>query len=326
MQKQEYSQSLYSEDYAQKLIEGVSYPYNRVKNLLLATAIQKRNAGLIIDIGSGINGSMEDGLKTYLPPPIRRRYVALDINHSVLLKAEKGVVGDSHRLPLSRYSADTVIMADSLEHFLDPKQALCEARRILKLNGALMLVYPTMYKLNQFPNLVTELKAKSSHVNFLPPHELLNKIRETGFEVQSIRGIDYWTGFLYLLFVNDIFIPNNETDQYSCWANVFLKIKHLIWDLPNATGILNEIDQRMNDEENHISIVRPFLTGKTHPLRIIVDLLHLSNCCPAYIQEQINHQIDSLFKIFDPNQITKLLRNIPPYFRANSVFITAQPK
>lgn len=54
----------------------------------------------------------------------------------------KGIVGDAENLPFKDGSFDLVFFGAVLHHFPNPKKAICEAEKVLKKGGRLVLVEP----------------------------------------------------------------------------------------------------------------------------------------------------------------------------------------
>ncbi|MBI5178704.1 MAG: class I SAM-dependent methyltransferase [Nitrospinae bacterium] len=60
------------------------------------------------------------------------------------------VQGEAERLPFSSGAFDAVVNLGSLEHFLDKSTALAEMKRVVKPEGAVMIIVPNGYDLKTF--------------------------------------------------------------------------------------------------------------------------------------------------------------------------------
>jgi len=58
---------------------------------------------------------------------------------------------DAHKLPFKANSFDAIIMCEVLEHLIDPKASLAEAKRILKRNGHIIITWPFIYNIHEIP-------------------------------------------------------------------------------------------------------------------------------------------------------------------------------
>jgi len=94
---------------------------------------------------------------------------------AVRLAQEKGadvILGDAYRLPYKDEEFDSVFMGDVLEHFEFPRQALKEARRVLK----------------QYLYLVTPEKGTNNdkfHYQEWTPKELKELVESEGFSLEG---------------------------------------------------------------------------------------------------------------------------------------------
>ncbi len=81
-------------------------------------------------------------------------YWVLEVEPSAL-RVDAGmfrVVGDVHHLPFADASLDRVLLSEVLEHLHDPKQALGECARALKVGGQLVLTTPQYWHVHGWPS------------------------------------------------------------------------------------------------------------------------------------------------------------------------------
>ena len=99
--------------------------------------------GEVLDVGSG------DGVNAELLAPRARRVTCLDISERVIAAARKRLervdnvdfrVGDMHELPFEDASFDEVLLLHTLTYADRPREAICEAARVLRPGGALAVV------------------------------------------------------------------------------------------------------------------------------------------------------------------------------------------
>lgn len=82
-------------------------------------------------------------------------------------------VGDIHNIPLPNESVELVYARHVVEHSLRPKTVLYEIRRILKNEGYLFLVFPSM------------IWKGSDHYNLLPENEMIDLVKSMGFKIEK---------------------------------------------------------------------------------------------------------------------------------------------
>ncbi len=123
-------------------------------------ACMERNpAARLLDIGC------QTGVNTLLLAQAAdtRHIVGLDYNARTLREAAaKGIcvlVGDAnHPLPFADASFDAVTMMDVLEHLVDPRLAIGEARRVLRPGGYLVIATPNLASWHNILALVLGLQ------------------------------------------------------------------------------------------------------------------------------------------------------------------------
>jgi SAM-dependent methyltransferase len=88
-----------------------------------------------LDLGGG-NGELQ------LPLEDRGyAYINLDLEP----RGQWSVVGDAHRTPFQDKAFSLIVSKDSLEHFLDFRAALQEARRVIEPNGRFVIWVPFLH-------------------------------------------------------------------------------------------------------------------------------------------------------------------------------------
>ena len=91
--------------------------------------------GRVLDLGGG------DG--TLGPLLAARGYAYVNVD---LAPAGRGAVrGDAQRLPFRDAAFDVIVSGDSLEHFLDPRLAVAEVKRVLRPDGRLVIWVPFLH-------------------------------------------------------------------------------------------------------------------------------------------------------------------------------------
>ena len=88
------------------------------------------------------------------------RAVGVDISNVALRQAQRDskhaagfFMGDAEHLPLPDRSLDYAVNLGSLEHFVDPAQAVRETARVLKLDGRAALLVPNSHHLRAIYNV-----------------------------------------------------------------------------------------------------------------------------------------------------------------------------
>jgi ubiquinone/menaquinone biosynthesis C-methylase UbiE len=130
--------------------EEASVVYRLTKQMELLDEIRAGAQGLLlVDVGIGKG--------FYLGSYFRRgfRVVGVDLNHENLEQVRGFFIGSSdlwpvranaRALPIKDESADIAVMCQTLEHLINPIQALSEAYRILRSGGYLLVDVPWMHE------------------------------------------------------------------------------------------------------------------------------------------------------------------------------------
>ena len=163
-----------------------------------------RDARRILDVGCG-QGRFGAALKRELPGA-----EVWGVEPDVLAQAEAAKVLDraiagpfDDRLGLGDASFDAVVFNDSLEHFADHEAPLRLARRLLKPGGAIVASIPNV---RYWPHLRRYVFGGDweyqghgvldrTHLRFFTYRSILRTLRDAGFEVRRIEGINpCWRG------------------------------------------------------------------------------------------------------------------------------------
>lgn len=151
----------------------------------------KGSKGKLLDIGCA------DGTTTYY---IKNKFphlkiTAVDFYEKAIEYAKKNKPGiefklaDAHKLPFKNDSFDIVTTIEILEHLHYPQKALREIYRVLKPNGALIVVQDTNSLLFRcIWWLWTKWKGavwKNTHLNCVNPEKIINQLNKIGFSVKK---------------------------------------------------------------------------------------------------------------------------------------------
>lgn len=157
----------------------------------------------IVDVGSEI------GLLRSLAPHVPgARWIGLDRNianeHVVVAGYDElHECNIEHSMPLADNSADIIVCSHVLEHLRNPEHALCEAVRILKLGGLLLVGSPVLsrplalyYQRRYNRELEAGIRQYGEHVTAFHPKMWKQLAARLGFEVEIFAGshILRWTG------------------------------------------------------------------------------------------------------------------------------------
>ena len=175
--------------YWSNLVNTLTKKSNRnfEKNFNLTTEELFRTIGLmqgdVLDVGGGC-GSFR-GFWSNRPGSI---YVNHDPNIKsfenfiINEKAERVffVEGVAENLPYKDNIYDTVLIADALDHFYNPKKSVEEAFRTLKNNGKLIILQ--CYRKMSWLNFVKEFIHQKMHISYLNKTKISRLIQEAGFK------------------------------------------------------------------------------------------------------------------------------------------------
>ena len=99
------------------------------------------------------------------------------------------VVADAHKLPFKDKAFDLVICTETLEHLIDPKQALREMKRVLKKNGqAIISMDSGSFLFRSVWYFWTKTKGRvwqNAHLHEFNTKVLENLIKKSGFKIKK---------------------------------------------------------------------------------------------------------------------------------------------
>lgn len=102
--------------------------------------------GVVLDIGCA-----DKLFKSYISNNCK--YIGLDYYEtaSSLYESKPEIYGDAQNLPFRDNFAETITLLEVLEHLPDPNKAICEAYRVLKNDGVLIVTVPFLYPIHDAP-------------------------------------------------------------------------------------------------------------------------------------------------------------------------------
>lgn len=105
-------------------------------------------------------------------------YVGLDYPTTGrdLYKARPDVFADASALPLQDATFDTVVLLEVLEHLRRPREALCEAARVVRPQGKVLLSVPFLYPVHDAPHDYQRLTV----------HGLIRDVEAAGLKVERV--------------------------------------------------------------------------------------------------------------------------------------------
>lgn len=99
------------------------------------------------------------------------------------------VVADAHKLPFKNKTFDLIICTETLEHLINPKQALLEMKRVLKKNGrAIISMDSGNFLFRSVWFFWTKTKGRvwqDAHLHEFNAKILENLIKKTGFKIKK---------------------------------------------------------------------------------------------------------------------------------------------
>jgi SAM-dependent methyltransferase len=159
----------------------------------------------LVDLGC-FNGALSERFRRFAD-----RVIGIDVHAQALDEArKKGIevvhcdVASGEQTPLPDGVADVIVCADVIEHVIDPRLLLAEARRLLRPGGTLLLSTPNMgYWLSRLrlvlgrapmctngvaPGFRSDHWVDPSHIHVCLLSEWLAFFRDCGWRVEKVRG------------------------------------------------------------------------------------------------------------------------------------------
>lgn len=107
----------------------------------VVSSVLPRDVERLLDVGCG-DGYFIGELAHLIP---ETEIYAVDVSEKLIRSATKkhpGIkfqVADAHRLPFKNNQFDLILFAETLEHFVDPRKVLLQAKRVLKKDGKIIV-------------------------------------------------------------------------------------------------------------------------------------------------------------------------------------------
>jgi SAM-dependent methyltransferase len=146
----------------------------------------------ILDVGCG-EGILLENLRTAYPG---KRLAGIDLSEeNVRICRELGLdvaFGDACSLPFDAGSFDACVMMSVLEHVEGPRDALREARRVLRPGGLLVVLLPNddFFRFARYLFLrFREARLDYGHVSHWDPAHTRQELETAGFEVTARYNI-----------------------------------------------------------------------------------------------------------------------------------------
>lgn len=143
---------------------------------------------------------------------------AVDISEEAVRAASKrgvkAILADAENgLPFSSKKFDCVFWGDNVEHLFGPSKVLGEINRVLKNDGRVILSFPNMayirYRLSYlFQGKIADTEWSGNppwfwnHIRFFNLHIMKDFLKENGFKVNKVLGVNRRFPERYLLGLN----------------------------------------------------------------------------------------------------------------------------
>ncbi|MCK4524305.1 class I SAM-dependent methyltransferase [candidate division WOR-3 bacterium] len=147
------------------------FRFNLIKKMI------GKNSGKILDIGSA-NG--------FIGNIIHGDFISLDISQINNTYSSVKIEGDALFLPFKNNSFSTVIISETLEHIVNPKQAIDEIKRILIPKGLLILSIPFNERISKTLCIhCNNLTPVNAHLHSFNLKSLKNLLKESGLSINK---------------------------------------------------------------------------------------------------------------------------------------------
>jgi ubiquinone/menaquinone biosynthesis C-methylase UbiE len=185
-----------------------------------ATTDQTQVARLVDALGDAAGGRVLDvacgpGIVTSQLAAVAREVVAFDLTPEMLERAKERCAsagrsnvlfkgGTATDLPFANDTFDAVVTRLSFHHFLDPRKALMEMLRVLKVAGTVVVadVVSTEDPARAALQNAIETLRDPSHVRMMPASELIALMARPDVSIESqdtwdqVRGFEEWVGIV----------------------------------------------------------------------------------------------------------------------------------
>ena len=176
--------------------------YDRARHDLLKLLPRAHFIETALDVGCG-DGATGEILKIKYGVKV---VVGIEANKEHAKKAETKIdkviannAEDAHALPFHSNQFDLIVMADILEHFVDPWNTLARYRDFLKPNGVLLASIPNIQHWRTVMNLLRgEWQYTNwgtldrTHLRFFTKSSIKDLFNQSGFEISRI---DFEVGY-----------------------------------------------------------------------------------------------------------------------------------
>lgn len=321
--------------YIKRYFDTINNPYTVYKNEIIADTIKSLHCKNILDVGGNINNVAIGGVPDKIGDENMDSYTVVDLDKNTgdsefisniapansfynKENPKRKFIHDDILTFSPEQKYDCVILADVLEHITNPIDALSKISTLLDDNGKAILVVPSLYKADIFDKKEIKSKLKSSHVNFFD-RELMEALIQDNFNTLEVKGIQYSTGFTYLLYLDTKFIPVKKEDGMERGHTTTSErvVKRLI----ELVSIFDSkaIDEYLNNSENYSNFIKEI----EHPLDTIYKCLEFdkeyNSPEKGHIYKTIKRIVTSYKEIYtgDVNKTMDILKKNT--FCANSI-------
>jgi 2-polyprenyl-3-methyl-5-hydroxy-6-metoxy-1,4-benzoquinol methylase len=161
-------------------------------------ALIPSNPGRILDIGCASGKLGEDIIKATAPKEYIGIEIVPEIAETARTRLSKVLIGNAESIlpTIESESFDWIIMADILEHTVDPWSAISEVSRILKPQGMLLISIPNVRNLGVLFELVCKGRwdytpfgiMDQGHLRFFTRSTITESLTNSGFKIQSCQS------------------------------------------------------------------------------------------------------------------------------------------